>query len=714
MVLASPPPATAAPGGCPPLGAGSSSFPATATLVLDDQGFGPPFVLRLSSAGHPDAVLQRAAQAGDVIDVQLVQLELAGFHPLLGAVTLRESLSGVSAGQIVDVTLDGTCQLAGGRARLEVQLDLEIGGVGETWIPTGPIHLEAPVGGLPPQDVRLEVPTVSPVPLEDELTGLPRGTLLYTQVHAGPPFPPPGSECFDALLTASVQLFDPPTTSSLFGFGPSRVATGPTIPGGTCNQNGQPCDADSDCQIFDTCKRSRIDTELVQLDVSGSDVHLGDWSMEVLPAIGNSDCCEAHPTGGCSDPACEQWICALDSFCCEVEWDLLCASLAETEPLCEANCLDPDANPSVGRVTSVNLDRTYPAISYFDVFLRIASETAGTLQNQAFVHLQPLAPIRNLPADPDTNWVYGGGPKTLYSASGSPVGQISNVTYTPQALYDCAPPPAAAEDCQSASLQLELTLPPCPPETLSLSGQLRTLRDAPHDGATLGQELIDAVLAQAVFAGTSSCAGPLVARLSSTAASAGTIASLTPPEFFPADASFELHLELATGAGTFTAGPATSAASVNAVPPAAGELFHGPATALPLLDGGGMPAGTFRPVTIELGGPLACTADSRSTIRFTGPSHDDFDVAVPQGGAGVDYDIVRGTLAELHAGAGSFAGAACLFADVGPSQNDAELPLPGDGFYYVSRDGLGSFNGTWNSGGPGQSADRDGLLPSCP
>jgi hypothetical protein len=44
------------------------------------------------------------------------------------------------------------------------------------------------------------------------------------------------------------------------------------------------------------------------------------------PAAG--DCCEANPTPNCSDLECCEQICADDAFCCEVEWDSLCAEAA--------------------------------------------------------------------------------------------------------------------------------------------------------------------------------------------------------------------------------------------------------------------------------------------------------------------------------------------------------------------------------------------------
>jgi len=46
------------------------------------------------------------------------------------------------------------------------------------------------------------------------------------------------------------------------------------------------------------------------------------------------DCCASNGSVGCNDPACQAAVCAGDSFCCEVEWDGLCA--ADAEDLCPA------------------------------------------------------------------------------------------------------------------------------------------------------------------------------------------------------------------------------------------------------------------------------------------------------------------------------------------------------------------------------------------
>ncbi len=42
----------------------------------------------------------------------------------------------------------------------------------------------------------------------------------------------------------------------------------------------------------------------------------------------DGDCCYAHPYPGCETPACQEVVCAMDPFCCDVEWDSLCADAA--------------------------------------------------------------------------------------------------------------------------------------------------------------------------------------------------------------------------------------------------------------------------------------------------------------------------------------------------------------------------------------------------
>ena len=46
---------------------------------------------------------------------------------------------------------------------------------------------------------------------------------------------------------------------------------------------------------------------------------------------GNGDCCleGGNGTPGCDDEACCAAICAGDSFCCDIEWDTICADAAQ-------------------------------------------------------------------------------------------------------------------------------------------------------------------------------------------------------------------------------------------------------------------------------------------------------------------------------------------------------------------------------------------------
>ncbi len=53
---------------------------------------------------------------------------------------------------------------------------------------------------------------------------------------------------------------------------------------------------------------------------------------------GPSDCCVAHLTPGCDDAACEASVCAVDPFCCNSQWDVVCTNTALVDPNCAAVC----------------------------------------------------------------------------------------------------------------------------------------------------------------------------------------------------------------------------------------------------------------------------------------------------------------------------------------------------------------------------------------
>jgi hypothetical protein len=63
-----------------------------------------------------------------------------------------------------------------------------------------------------------------------------------------------------------------------------------------------------------------------------------------------SDCCVAHSTPGCDDPECEALICGADPFCCNTQWDGICAGNAQAQcAVCAggggSDCCTPHATP---------------------------------------------------------------------------------------------------------------------------------------------------------------------------------------------------------------------------------------------------------------------------------------------------------------------------------------------------------------------------------
>jgi hypothetical protein len=77
-------------------------------------------------------------------------------------------------------------------------------------------------------------------------------------------------------------------------------------------------------------------------------------------APGAGDCCEAHETPYCDDQDCCEFICAFDPFCCDTEWDSLCADQANDEcAVCDTTqATPPMSRPSVngGGISGLGLD----------------------------------------------------------------------------------------------------------------------------------------------------------------------------------------------------------------------------------------------------------------------------------------------------------------------------------------------------------------------
>jgi hypothetical protein len=65
---------------------------------------------------------------------------------------------------------------------------------------------------------------------------------------------------------------------------------------------------------------------------------------------GEGDCCAPHGTPACEDPACTAAVCADDPFCCDVEWDQICADAAFIlcPVLCGGTCAADLTGPTEG------------------------------------------------------------------------------------------------------------------------------------------------------------------------------------------------------------------------------------------------------------------------------------------------------------------------------------------------------------------------------
>ncbi|KKK71438.1 hypothetical protein LCGC14_2913890, partial [marine sediment metagenome] len=47
---------------------------------------------------------------------------------------------------------------------------------------------------------------------------------------------------------------------------------------------------------------------------------------------GSGDCCLANGSPGCDEEPCCASVCAIDPYCCETEWDELCAAESVQTP----------------------------------------------------------------------------------------------------------------------------------------------------------------------------------------------------------------------------------------------------------------------------------------------------------------------------------------------------------------------------------------------
>ena len=74
------------------------------------------------------------------------------------------------------------------------------------------------------------------------------------------------------------------------------------------------------------------------------------WGGIVPPAGKECNCCYGGNAVGCNDATCESIVCAVDPFCCNVDWDSICSGEAQTLCTC---CPGPEDTDSGGRYNPV-------------------------------------------------------------------------------------------------------------------------------------------------------------------------------------------------------------------------------------------------------------------------------------------------------------------------------------------------------------------------
>ena len=145
--------------------------------------------------------------------------------------------------------------------------------------------------------------------------------------------------------------FPPPGTSGSCGPVTCVPASGSTFPVGTTTVNcteqipaGQPEGLSNCC--FDngglgcddpTCEAAVCAADSFCCNVAWDQICADEAVNQFCVALcGGSNCCSAHGTPGCDDATCQASVCAIDSFCCNVAWDSICASEAQSIcPICQ-------------------------------------------------------------------------------------------------------------------------------------------------------------------------------------------------------------------------------------------------------------------------------------------------------------------------------------------------------------------------------------------
>lgn len=272
-----------------------------------------------------------------------------------------------------------------------------------------------------------------------------------------------------------------------------------------------------------------------------------------------------------------------------VEWEtrieMLSMDLRGNSPQGPFRLRESPSRPSMGSIRSPGFD-TFPAQSFFDVFVEIELQTQ-TLCNQQPFHM--VATIQGVPPTMDP-FQSQGPPITMVDCqSGQPVLQVFSVVHIPKEPFDWTPPPPPGRDCFCSTARVLLLMPNGSQVPIdNLYGPTDIQRFTPvqlPDGRYQIQTEMLALNLQSL----NTPIGPVSIHLNPAIPSQGSMIQMQPGPLFPMDSFFDVFVVVETQQGPLhNQQPIMMQAQINSIPP--DEPYQGFGDIM-LFDANGNPTG---------------------------------------------------------------------------------------------------------------------------